>query len=219
MTYALSPNITFGVASGRPVFLSRGEDRYFLLPDRTEAAFLSLARQEGSNIDHEALRPIIDQGILVRIDEMMRLEPAFIELPAKSAIENRDRRITVGHLLQGSIARRRSQWVLRRRGLNAAIKESTTLGPALTTSLRSAETALEYAAIFHNSGTLTATRDDCLVRSLALTRFSKKRGLDVRLVFGVTLSPFNAHCWVQHHNVVLNDRLEHARRFTPVLVV
>ena len=39
------------------------------------------------------------------------------------------------------------------------------------------------------------------------------------LVFAVMTRPFAAHCWVQLDETVLNDRLDHVRKFTPILVV
>jgi hypothetical protein len=59
----------------------------------------------------------------------------------------------------------------------------------------------------------------CLFSSLSLLHFLRASGIRVSWVFGVQLSPFAAHCWLQRGPVVINDRLERVRRFTPVMVV
>jgi len=66
---------------------------------------------------------------------------------------------------------------------------------------------------------LLTTRDFCLSHSYAVARFMIERGIDATLIFGVRLGPFAAHCWVQHGDCLLNDRLDTVRIFTPILVL
>lgn len=56
----------------------------------------------------------------------------------------------------------------------------------------------------------------CLPRSLALLDFLARRGCPAQLVFGVRTHPFEAHCWVQAGNIVLNDTLSRVRWYTPI---
>jgi hypothetical protein len=39
------------------------------------------------------------------------------------------------------------------------------------------------------------------------------------LVIAVSLRPFLAHSWVQQGDVLLNERVDVARTFTPILVI
>ncbi|RYM07421.1 lasso peptide biosynthesis B2 protein [Sphingobium cupriresistens] len=39
------------------------------------------------------------------------------------------------------------------------------------------------------------------------------------VVLGVQLGPFSAHCWVQHEDRLVNDRVDMVRTFTPILVL
>lgn len=55
----------------------------------------------------------------------------------------------------------------------------------------------------------------CLLDSVALYLFL--RDPRVELVFGVSLEPFAAHCWLERDNCLLNDELDHVRHFTPTL--
>lgn len=59
----------------------------------------------------------------------------------------------------------------------------------------------------------------CLYRSFFLLAFLRRRGLDARWVFGVRTWPFEAHCWLQAGDVVLDDTLDHVRPFTPIFAV
>lgn len=62
------------------------------------------------------------------------------------------------------------------------------------------------------------SKDRCLLDSLALIRFLAAERLFPHWVIGVKTRPFGAHAWVQLGALVLNDRLERVRRFTPILV-
>jgi hypothetical protein len=64
-----------------------------------------------------------------------------------------------------------------------------------------------------------STRERCLYDSLVMLHFLKWYGVRPRWVFGVRTKPFAAHCWLQYKNVVLNDTVEHACSFTPVMIV
>lgn len=57
----------------------------------------------------------------------------------------------------------------------------------------------------------------CLPNSLLLLEVLHASRQPARWVFGVRTFPFEAHCWVEHEGMVLNDRLEHVRWFTPLV--
>ena len=63
---------------------------------------------------------------------------------------------------------------------------------------------------------LPPTRTPCLVNSVTLLEFLAAHGQFPRLVFGVQAHPFNAHCWIQHDDVVFNSTLQHVQQFTPM---
>jgi hypothetical protein len=56
----------------------------------------------------------------------------------------------------------------------------------------------------------------CLLRSLALHRLLARDGHASTLVFGVKLHPFEAHCWLQRGDAVLNDTIEQVGLFVPI---
>lgn len=79
-----------------------------------------------------------------------------------------------------------------------------------------------YAADIHAfqlSARLITSFNQCLSSSIALTRFLARRNLYPHLVLGVRMAPFAAHAWVQADDLVLNDTVDMASRYTPILVI
>ena len=62
-------------------------------------------------------------------------------------------------------------------------------------------------------------RSACLLDSLTMVHFLGAEGIHPDWVFGVKTEPFDAHCWVQHGEVVLNDEPDRVRQYSPILVV
>lgn len=60
---------------------------------------------------------------------------------------------------------------------------------------------------------------DCLYRSFVLRGLLARRGLAALWVFGVQTWPFEAHCWLQVEDMVLDDTCDHVSGFTPILAV
>ncbi|WP_029911569.1 lasso peptide biosynthesis B2 protein [Caulobacter sp. UNC358MFTsu5.1] len=83
------------------------------------------------------------------------------------------------------------------------------LTPALTDQVQAFRRLLPWAPF----------QGVCLYRSFLLLAFLRRRGLDARWVFGVRTWPFEAHCWLQADDVVLDDTLDHVRPFTPIFAV
>lgn len=67
--------------------------------------------------------------------------------------------------------------------------------------------AFEYAE------RMVIRKNRCLLRSIALQHLLARRGCESTLVFGVRLHPFQAHCWLQEEELVLNDTMEHVGAF------
>lgn len=65
----------------------------------------------------------------------------------------------------------------------------------------------------------TPFQGQCLFRSFMLLRFLHLAGQDARWVFGVRTWPFQAHCWLQVGDTVLDDSADRVAPFTPILAV
>lgn len=59
----------------------------------------------------------------------------------------------------------------------------------------------------------------CLYRSALLLAFLRAHGVSARWVFGVQTYPFEAHCWLQAGDLVLDDHVEHVLSLVPILAL
>jgi hypothetical protein len=59
----------------------------------------------------------------------------------------------------------------------------------------------------------------CLFDSLALLHFLARYDVFPLWVYGVTLEPFNAHCWIQAGDFVVNDTVDNVCNYTPIMSV
>lgn len=62
-------------------------------------------------------------------------------------------------------------------------------------------------------------RSACLLDSLTMVHFLGAEGFHPDWVFGVKTEPFDAHCWLQLGEAVLNDAPDHVRQYSPILIV
>ncbi|CAN5259674.1 lasso peptide biosynthesis B2 protein [soil metagenome] len=60
---------------------------------------------------------------------------------------------------------------------------------------------------------------ECLKRSFQLRCVLAAQGIACDWVFGVRTWPFAAHCWLQIGDLVVGDRLDRVRRYTPIMSV
>ncbi|WP_353440713.1 lasso peptide biosynthesis B2 protein [Sphingomonas faeni] len=58
----------------------------------------------------------------------------------------------------------------------------------------------------------------CLPAATIAARFLQRRGIHVDIVFGVRSHPFEAHCWIEHDGVVLDDRLDKVLAYVPIAI-
>ena len=59
----------------------------------------------------------------------------------------------------------------------------------------------------------------CLYRSFMLLNVLRARGFGARWVFGVHTWPFQAHCWLQVGDTVLDDTADRVAAFEPILAI
>jgi hypothetical protein len=110
---------------------------------------------------------------------------------------------------------------LRHRGFAGTIetvRARKRLGQPVTRSFDH-ERSRSLIAVFNELRLFYARPYVCLFDSLALINFLARYGLYPDWVFGVSADPFEAHCWVQARNVVLNDTLERVSAFTPIMCI
>lgn len=176
----------------------------------------------------DLLQEMLDAGMLVR--EVVRADArapsadppcvalidGYCEIRARLSL-----RVIVYFLMATLVAK----WLLRRRSLESiadrvhARRGKHAASTVLRTDLDCDRTQSLVAAFVKMRTFAFTANNECLFDSLALIEFLARYRIFPRWVFGVTTSPFAAHCWLQHAGVVINDSPEHVGRFTPILTL
>jgi hypothetical protein len=215
MGMQLPEGISFCCTSDRLLFLDVRRDRYFCLAEATEQSFLRIQQGMGSLADAELL---VAAGIVENVagDVLPAPCPTGPE-PAASLLDGTLGRAGIRAITQAFVELSRTRWRLRRHGLAA------TLGTIPSADAgridRFDDTASRVIAGFAATTLLSSAHDQCLVRSIAITRRLRRLRQPAELVIGVRLQPFRAHAWVRNGDMVMNDHIEVVREFTPIWIM
>lgn len=124
------------------------------------------------------------------------------------------------HAPRFAMAATRANSLLKRTTIDetvkAVLRHRTELG---VTKPEGMETTSVVVARFNAFRLFFPRKYLCLFDSLAMIEYLARYRLEATWVFGVQANPFAAHCWVQQGKTVLNDTLETARMYTPVMAV
>ncbi|TPG42691.1 lasso peptide biosynthesis B2 protein [Sphingomonas koreensis] len=214
--YFLARGVGFCRFDDCTLVLDIRRDRYWQLDVEAGILLASLHGSCTNDIPDVQLKPLIDLG-LVGIDGS-REEMASLPVPRRSLHDE------IGD-------RTGAAWndVLEIAWLTAAARARLRLRPLERTLARlrppkglnddTGATLVELEARFERARSLVPLSRCCLPDTLAWLNFIRRRGFSAHLVFGVVAAPFQAHCWAQVGDIVHNDALDHARRFSPIFVV
>lgn len=217
MLWTLLPHLTACVAGEGVMLLDLRQDRYFRLP----APLGDAARRWLDELSAEpppALLALLGRNGVVRAgDPHLRVAITRVEIPesleppvAPDVLDTRDRlRIVaaVGSTWMGLRTRALRSLVIGRRQWR--MKLPPVGGPVPPGRL----------AGYHRARRLVPLAKNCLLDSLALDLWLGGADPGRQIVFGVTLEPFLAHCWLQSPTMILNDNYDHVRRYAPILVI
>ena len=213
----LSPDVSFCRIRGAAIFLDLGRDRYFRLSAGAAAALERAASRPDVPLSgHEADR-LLRTGLFEPSSELHAIGPAETGPIERSLAEEEDRASPSWLLLPAVLAElARTGRAIRRGRLPLLVDEHrrAKLLPCCASKTATEQMAKRFLAVRR----LVPVRPNCLLDSLALVRFLRARSASADLVFGVKLEPFGAHCWVQSDDTILNDSIDTASDFTPVLV-
>lgn len=225
MPYQLREDLSFCQIGDQVVFLDTENDRYFKLSGSMKHA-LSAFLENGDDAAIEVNR-LVDENILVEMPSVQRRAAKPITRPCRSAIERPPIGATIDVIeLIEVFAIVYSTWRrLRKRRLKTIIGDLVTRREKKTgvTAHRSnppiehdiARTAIQ----FNCARRYVPFQTSCLLDSLSLVSFLSRRHLRADIVFGVTLDPFSAHCWVQFNDMALNETVSDANVYTPIRMV
>lgn len=222
--YVLRDDLSFCKVGGRLVFLDIGSDHYLRLPQELETALVQYLEANGP-VDVN-VSELVNRNILVEGAAPQLADRSKAPIATRSAMEASypAPRVTASQALEiiGLVVdtQRRLKLHPFREAL-AVLPLCHPNPPADTKSPQSSteQRIIEAAATFRRVRPYVPIRMRCLVDSLSMTRFLRRRGLHVRVVFGVAVDPFSAHCWVQAGDLLLNDTLGNATSHTPIRVL
>ena len=218
--YGLRAGVSFCEVSERLLFLDIVADRYFALENESERALRRLIGQKQLDADALArVEALVRRGLLeVTSASDHTVAPcAPPPVPVSSLLDrprqNESRTMTLLAVASAVASVRRLKRRPLRVNLAAAVADRTSAASTDEASLS------RIAAAFARAGHLVSTHDRCLAQSLAVMGMVSARGLWAQLVIGVMTGPFAAHCWVQSGSLLINDRVDRVRSYTPILVV
>lgn len=220
----LHRDLSYCQVDGHLIFLDIQNDRYFRLTGCMESALVNY-RDDGDAPDR-SIYSLIERKILIDGSVDSDCRPLLLtKTPTRSAMEDvvHTRRASVSELLDTLATVCSIQRQLKTRSLKQVLQNLASYRDKQTsktsTSHPSEDHVLKAAAAFCRARLYVPIDTCCLLDSIAMIKFLAKRRLHADLIFGVTGTPFSAHCWAQHGTTVLNDALGHTSTFTPIRVI
>ena len=222
MPYRLSAGISLRRFDDCGIVLDTTADRYWQLGNRLATALDWVAGNIVTVVSDDDCRRLASLG-LVTLERRIASVARAPDLPSpREGLEDGEPfgkyRLRPLFAVRVCWCAVRSWFAVRHRPLTQilAAVEARRLRP------RNASASVDLSAMardFRAYRRLLPLRSVCLADSLAFLEVASHYGYYPRLVFAVTTHPFAAHCWVQNGTRVLNDHLDHATLFSPILVV
>jgi hypothetical protein len=198
-------NLAYCEINGTLIFLDIAADRYFRLPDERNRELLA-------QIDFSAGEPWHQPTSFQR--------PDMWSLPTRASTAIQEGPFQLAGVARAIWAQRRIERRISSRSLAHVLADLGRIKETRKAArLISHPKAVSTIRAFEQARLLRTSANRCLPRSLALASCLAAQGFPVRLIIGVKLSQFGAHCWVQSGDDVLNDTAEEVLRYRPILVI
>jgi len=221
MHVRLRDGLHYCTCVGRTIFLDVKANRYFAVSAEVDRAFQALTH-DGAPVEptSKALEPLLSAGLLVPADVPGLITQPYEMIPAKQDFHRRPVKPSFFAGAQALAHRYRAARKVRGQPFATVLKNVRERKASLTSVAPdpSGEISLVLAA-FASTAPVFRARNQCLPQSIAFHRLCLDRGVPATLVIGVSVNPFAAHCWVQLDDMVINDRVERIRQFTPILEI
>lgn len=213
--WRILPHATACMAGDALVLLDIRQDRYFLVPPAiatVTAAWLSAADDGAPPAGFVAM---LERSMIYRAGDAPPTRACcdvLLPLTLEESLERRSIGLRKHVRIDGIVA---ATWLgLRltplRAHLNRLARRAAD-GPRLDQ-----DRLRERIQVYRQARRFNPIARNCLLDSLALARWLSAGGHACRIVFGVTTTPFAAHCWIQDDQAILNDHYDRVSRFTPI---
>jgi len=210
MRYDLAPDVHMALVDGDVVLLDARNDHYACLA-ACDAGAIRTGYAARRWEEDELVRDFAAAGFLVPASGAPVIVEPAPPLPAHDlhTLIGDVPRLSRGDLAMAMASGLATAWRLRlqrpRRWLRHRAGRAVPQDHCIALARRFAEAHLHVPGLAR-----------CLPRSLALIDFLDRHGATAQLIFGVRTHPFEAHCWVQTGDVILNDTVSRACWYTPI---
>ncbi|WP_454884352.1 lasso peptide biosynthesis B2 protein [Sphingomonas oryzagri] len=210
--------LSFCIADGKAVFLDIARDRYFALP--ADFSRFATGRIPHLAADSDEIVAVVEtllpSSIAARHPSLCTPPPAVTH-----EIVDRASRTSPWLCLPALLGRILFyKLLLRTVGLDRTLRRLSPRGASVDCGERySSEHLVTVGAAISMLKRYMPLADQCLPVALAVADYLRRRGWAPQLVLGVMARPFRAHSWVQLDTMLLTDRIEAVRNFTPILVL
>ena len=220
MHFALRQGLSFCEIGERFVFLDLFKQRYFVLQAETELQFRHLCSHGEDRTEPALIQALSQTGLLVPASAPRELRSCGRPPLPQSSLVDQKLEVSTKAALDAACRLAAASFGTRLLPLSLSISR---LQRRKVVAARRPEPRHDLlsgtAAAFQKAGLILPPLDQCLSRSIALCGALLGQGFTPELVVGVRLNPFRAHCWVQDGPTLLNEYVDEARAFTPILVV
>ncbi len=223
MHYRLRDGLSCCQIDGGLIFLDLDADRYFRVSRQLEQTLLTCL--QGGEPPETDVRSLVQRSILIPTPEATPESPApAIAAPSMSAVEHAPAasRIHALTLLDVAATVCSTRVRMKTQSLRDIVTGLVTYRHRRTAGASSPHDPLRMqhllrcADMFRQARRYVPIETSCLLDSIAMVRFLARRRAFSNLVFGVTHTPFAAHCWVQMEDWVLNDTVGNVMAHTPI---
>jgi hypothetical protein len=221
MDIALRSGLSFCIASDRAIFLDLPQNRYFCLSPRANDAFIAMADGVAAPSERAQLESQLPADLLAAKDQWIGPPKLPDWKPVTRSLIDRQtvrpgKIATFNAVVYFVLARSSIRLFSLARIISTIERRKAAVSPK---AMCDRPDLTEIVAAYEQSSVHIARHDRCLPRSIAMTRHLLSAGIVPTLVFAVMVRPFQAHCWVQYEDQLLNDQPETIRNFTPILIV
>lgn len=220
VSYQLKDGVSFCRVADQTVFLDLSADRYFCLSPVGQRSFDRLVRGETlAQNDLAILKNLTVVRLITNEAECVAITPCLsIDLPQHSLLdadrarpEGLDVILAASWLIASSVRLR----IFGLRTIVAQLKARKIGAAGRIEPTKLAKVAGAFARLRY----VATERDNCLTRSIAVAGRLTACGAQPSLVIAIKLQPFGAHAWVQCDKLLVNDRHEFVRDYTPILII
>lgn len=231
--YALARHVFVCVQGEHVVFLDVRQDRYLALDCAKTAGLGDIVAgwpvaSPASETNRGSLSAVIslllDKQILTAADSGKSAAPVTSEVPRGDVITDvpdEEPRVSLVGILRFARSAIRASLMLKYRSLESTVARVSARRQHCPAAQDMPDIE-RVGALVEMFATLRpfffTAKDACLFDALALSEFLASYGVYPNWVFAVQARPFAAHCWLQLGPTVLNDTVEHVRRYTPIMV-